>query len=152
MHSARKTVDYFSFGSPRPYRTIRTVYALSSPVCLAPTMRLTRLFMMTTAILLVMVITMLARSMLQDWRTVNTARQGAQAIDLAYRSMKVAEKASAERGPTIPVLNDSVPPDPAKRRTLTDARAAADSAMAEALQGMAVAPGAPHQAALAQLR
>ena len=62
-------------------------------------MRLTRLFMLTTGLLLMLVIVMLGRSMLQDWRTVQSAQHGLQAMELAYRAMKVAEKASAERGP-----------------------------------------------------
>lgn len=115
-------------------------------------MRLTRLFMVTTGLLLGLVMAMLTRSILQDWRTVQSAQQGVQAMELAYRVMKVAEKASAERGPTIPVLNDTVPPDPAKRERLTKARAASDAAMTEALQSLQDLAGTPYKAALAQLQ
>ncbi len=118
-------------------------------------MRLTRLFVLTTSVLLVMVLVMLARSMLQDWHTVQSARQGLQAMELAYRAMKVAEKASAERGPTIPVLNDTEPRDPAKKQRLLKAREASDTAMNEALQGLEStgdATGAIYQAAAVQLR
>ena len=114
-------------------------------------MRLTRLFMLTTSLLLTLVMVMLGRSMLQDWRTVASAQLGLQAMELAYQAMKVAEKASAERGPTIPVLNDTVPPDPAKRERLAKARAASDAAIADALAGLEGAPGAPYQSAKTQL-
>ena len=115
-------------------------------------MRLTRLFMLTTGLLLVMVIIMLARAMLLDWRTVQAAQQGLQAMELAYRAMKVAEKASFERGPTIPVLNDTVPADPAKHARLIKAREASDSAMTDALQGLTDAAGDINPTAIAQLR
>lgn len=108
--------------------------------------------MLTTGILLIMVIIMLARSIIQDWRTVQSVQRGVQAMELAYRAMKAAEKASAERGPAIPVLNDTEPPDAAKRQRLAIARAASDSALAEAIDGVAVLDGAPYAAALAQLR
>jgi diguanylate cyclase (GGDEF)-like protein len=115
-------------------------------------MRLTRLFMLTTGILLMLVLVMLSRSMLQDWRTVQSAQQGLQAMELAYKAMKVAEKASAERGPTIPVLNDTVPPDPAKRARLDKAREASDAAIAEALAGLAETRGSTYESATRQLR
>jgi diguanylate cyclase (GGDEF)-like protein len=99
-------------------------------------MRLTRLFMCTTGLLLTLVVVMLGRSSIQDFKTVQAAEQGLQAMELAYRVMKFAEKASAERGPTIPVLNDTVPPDAAKRERLTKARAATDEALQAALTGL----------------
>jgi hypothetical protein len=115
-------------------------------------MRLTRLFMLTTGTLLSLVLVMLARSILQDWDTVRSAQEGSHAMELAYKAMKVAEKASAERGPTIPVLNDAVAPDPAKRARLAKAREASDSAIAEALDGLAEAHSVNHDNAARQLR
>lgn len=115
-------------------------------------MRLTRLFMLTTGILLVMVIVMLVRSMIQDWRTVQSAQQGMQAMELAYRTMLAAEKVTFERGPAILVLNDTVPPDPAKRQRLATARAVSDSTLRDAVAGVAAATDGPYAAALAQLR
>jgi diguanylate cyclase (GGDEF)-like protein len=100
-------------------------------------MRLTRLFMCTTGLLLTLVVVMLGRSTIQDFRTVESAQQGLRAMELAYWVMKFAEKASAERGPTIPVLNDAVPPDPAKRERLSMARVATDEALQVALSGLA---------------
>jgi diguanylate cyclase (GGDEF)-like protein len=100
-------------------------------------MRLTRLFVCTTAVLLTLVVVMLGRSTVQDIKTVEAAEQGMKAMELAYRVMKFAEKASAERGPTIPVLNDStIPPDAAKRERLEKARTATDDALKHALAGL----------------
>jgi diguanylate cyclase (GGDEF)-like protein len=118
-------------------------------------MRLARLFVLTTGILLVMVLVMLTRSMLQDWHTMQSARQGLQTMELTYRAMKVAEKTSAERGPAIPVLNDTEPRNPAKKQRLLTAREASDAAMNDALQGLDTLGGATnatYQAAAAQLR
>ena len=69
-------------------------------------MRLTKLFMITTGILLTLVSIMLVRSVLNEWRTVVAAQRGLQALSLAYDAMKVAEKASAERGPTVAIMGD----------------------------------------------
>jgi diguanylate cyclase (GGDEF)-like protein len=115
-------------------------------------MRLTRLFMLTTGALLTLVLIMLARPVIQDWHMVQSAQRGLHAMELAYKAMKVAEKASAERGPTIPVLNDAVPHDPAKRARLTKAREASDSAIADALEGLGEARGANYDNAARQLR
>jgi diguanylate cyclase (GGDEF)-like protein len=115
-------------------------------------MRLTRLFMLTTGTLLTLVLIMLARSVIQDWYTVQSAQEGSRAMELAYLAMKVAEKASAERGPTIPVLNDGVTPDPAKRARLAKARDVSDSAIAEALEGLGEAHSVNHDNAARQLR
>ncbi len=115
-------------------------------------MRLTRLFMLTTGTLLALVLVMLARSVIQDWHTVRSAQRGSHAMELAYKAMKVAEKASAERGPTIPVLNDAVPADPAKRARLAKAREASDSAISEALEGLGEAQSINYDNAAKQLR
>jgi diguanylate cyclase (GGDEF)-like protein len=103
-------------------------------------MRFTRLFLLTTTLLLTLVSLMLARSLWVDWRAVRAAEGGLQAMALAYQVMKVAEKASAERGPTIPVLNDGDPPDPARQQRLQTFRQASDAAMAEALQALQQSP------------
>jgi diguanylate cyclase (GGDEF)-like protein len=96
-------------------------------------MRFTRLFLLTTALLLALVGLMLARTLWVDARAVRSAESGLQAMAMAYQVMKVAEKASAERGPTIPVLNDGDTPDPARAQRLQLARQASDAAMAEAM-------------------
>jgi diguanylate cyclase (GGDEF)-like protein len=115
-------------------------------------MRLKRLFLVTTSLLLTLVTVMLSRSLIQDWRTIASAEQGLKAMEIAYLSMKVAEKASAERGPTIPVLNDTVPPNQAKRERLQKARAASNLAIEEALKGLAGFSGPAQNHATAQLQ
>ncbi|MGL4232106.1 MAG: GGDEF domain-containing protein, partial [Casimicrobium sp.] len=115
-------------------------------------MRLTKLFMLTTALVLTLVLLMLVRSLLQDWRTVASANEGTHALELAHLAMKVAEKASAERGPTIPVLNDKTPPNPAIRERLTKARLATDEAFAVAFERMKSSPQKDTQRAEEYLR
>ncbi|HEY0957424.1 MAG TPA: GGDEF domain-containing protein [Roseateles sp.] len=99
-------------------------------------MRLTRLFLLTTGLLLALVSALLLRSIWTDWRQVGAAELGLAAMQRAYLGMKVAEKASAERGPAIPVLNDTEPADPAKRARLQDFRRTTDAAFDEALAAL----------------
>ncbi|KPF70352.1 hypothetical protein IP84_00955 [beta proteobacterium AAP99] len=111
-------------------------------------MRLSRLFLLSTGILLSLVLLMAVRAMLQDWRIVRSAEAGLQAMQLTNLAMQVAEKASAERGPTIPVLNDRVPPEPARRERLTQARQATDNAFADAFAALRADPEATPAGAL----
>ncbi|WP_230630274.1 sensor domain-containing diguanylate cyclase [Comamonas testosteroni] len=94
-------------------------------------MRLSRLFLCTTALLLGLVSLMLARSMWTDWLDVRRAESGLEAMELAYAVMQVAEHASAERGPAIPVLND--PPSDALRKRLMQFQRETDVAFDVAL-------------------
>ena len=79
-------------------------------------MRLSRLLLCTTVLLLGLVTLMLGRAMWTDWQSVRRAEFGLVAMDLAYAAMQVAEHTSAERGPAIQVLND--PPSDALRQRL----------------------------------
>ncbi len=118
-------------------------------------MRLSRLFLLSTCLLLSLVALMGLRAVAVDWRTLSDAQEGLAAMQRAYLAMKVAEKASAERGPTIPVLNDREPPDPAKRARLADFRRASDESFAEALSALASPEAVSEpaaQRALAQLQ
>jgi diguanylate cyclase (GGDEF)-like protein len=115
-------------------------------------MRLKRLFILTTSLLLALVSIMLLRSIVHDWNTISSAEQGLRAMELAYRGMKAAEKASAERGPTIMVLNDSEPANVTKREKLAKARAASDAAIDDALQGLGKFPGPSQNHATSQLQ
>lgn len=115
-------------------------------------MRLTRLFLLTTALLLGLVTAMLLRSVWGDWGTVNTVEQGLAAMQRAYLAMKVAEKASAERGPANQVLSDGEPADPAKRARLAEFRRTTDAAFDEALAALADARDGAAAAGLADLR
>jgi diguanylate cyclase (GGDEF)-like protein len=100
-------------------------------------MRLTRLFLLTTALLLSLVTALLLRAGWADWRTLGAAEQGLAAMQHTLLAMQVAEKASAERGPTIPVLNDREPPDPARRTRLSEFRLKTDAAFDAALIALA---------------
>jgi diguanylate cyclase (GGDEF)-like protein len=119
-------------------------------------MRLSRLFMCTTGLLLTLVVVMLGRTTMQDFKTLGAADQGLAAMELAYRVMKFAEKASAERGPSIPILNEVGARDPSKRERLTKARLATDEALALALaglkQGLQGASSEPSRLALMQIQ
>lgn len=74
---------------------------------------------------------MLVRAMWTDWQDVRRAESGLEAMKLAYAAMQVAEHASAERGPAIPVLND--PPSDALRQRLTQFQQATNQAFDVAL-------------------
>lgn len=95
-------------------------------------MRLSRLFLCTTVLLLGLVSLMLVRTMWTDWQSVRRAESGLAAMELAFAAMQVAERASAERGPAIPVLND--PPSDALRQRLTQFQQATDAAFEVAQQ------------------
>jgi diguanylate cyclase (GGDEF)-like protein len=107
--------------------------------------------MLTTAVLLTLVSIMLARSVLQEWATVSAAQLGLQTMELSFQAIRIAEKASFERGPTNAVLGDADQPDPAKRQHLMDARNASDAAFATALQSLAGTTRAQHEAAATQI-
>ncbi|MFG6460521.1 diguanylate cyclase [Roseateles sp. DXS20W] len=115
-------------------------------------MRLTRLFLLTTGLLLALVSSLLLRSIWTDGRQVAAAELGLAAMQRAYLAMKVAEKASAERGPTIPVLNDTEPAAPAKRARLQEFRRATDAAFDEALTALADSSDAASLSTLGQLQ
>lgn len=114
-------------------------------------MRLTYLFLLTTAILLTLVSTLLARSVLGDWRTVTATERGLRAMTLTQLAMKIAEKASFERGPSNVVMGENEPRDPAKRKRMLDARAASDQAITDALAAIGTPISADHIAAVAQI-
>lgn len=109
-------------------------------------MRLSRLFLGSTLLLLSLVTLMLVRAMWTDWQALQRAQSGLVAMDLAYQAMRVAERASAERGPTIPVLND--PPADALRQRLNQFRAETDAVLNETLQRLRQRPEPELRAAL----
>ena len=99
-------------------------------------MRLTRLFLLTTTVLLGLVSLMLVRATVADWRTLQAAEQGLAVMERTYLAMKVAEKASAERGPANVVLGDTQPPDPAKRARLEEFRRVTDQSFVDVLSAL----------------
>ena len=116
--------------SPGWWRNKRNSSPAAAPTILG-TMRLSRLFLCTTVLLLGLVSLMLVRTLWTDWLDVRRAEAGLEAMELAYAAMQVAEHASAERGPAIPVLND--PPSDALRKRLTQFQLATDAAFDVAL-------------------
>ncbi|WP_149357132.1 GGDEF domain-containing protein [Comamonas testosteroni] len=112
------------------WRNKRNSSAAAAPTILG-TMRLSRLFLCTTVLLLGLVSLMLVRTLWTDWLDVRRAEAGLEAMELAYAAMQVAEHASAERGPAIPVLND--PPSDALRKRLTQFQLETDAAFDVAL-------------------
>ena len=114
-------------------------------------MRLSRLFMLTTGVLLTLVSIMLAQFVLRDWHAVTSTKAGLQAVNLSYQATKVAELASFERGPSNAVLGDSEPPDPAKRERLLAARKATDQAFVTVLAALSGSNKAAHLAAATQI-
>jgi hypothetical protein len=85
-------------------------------------MRLTKLFILTTGVVLTLVTIMLVRSVLQEWRIVNAAERGLKAMEITYRAMVAAEKVSFERAPTIAVLGDNDWQDAGKQAQLAAVR------------------------------
>jgi len=114
-------------------------------------MRLTRLFLLTTGLLLSLVTAMLLRAVWGDWRTVTTAELGLAAMQRTYLAMKVAEKASAERGPANQVLSDGEPADPTKHARLAEFRRVTDAAFEEAAAALGAADDAAAADGLAEL-
>ena len=114
-------------------------------------MRLTKLFLLTTGLVLTLVSVMLVRSVLQEWHTVSAAQRGLQAMEITYQAMKVAEMISFERALSIATLGDSDTPDPARRGRLITARDASDTAFAAALIMLTQSPRMDHVAAAFQL-
>lgn len=115
-------------------------------------MRLTRLFLLTTGLLLSLVTAMLLRAVWSDWRTVTTAELGLAAMQRTWLVMKVAEKASAERGPANQVLSDGEPADPAKQARLAEFRRVTDAAFDEAVAALGAADDEATAVGLAELR
>jgi diguanylate cyclase (GGDEF)-like protein len=94
-------------------------------------MRLTRLFTLTTLVLIALIGSMLSRMVFYEWRAYSSADAGLRSMEVAYRAMVMAEKVSFERGPTNAVLGDGDNPDPSKRARLAQARETSDQVMAE---------------------
>ena len=115
-------------------------------------MRLTRLFFFTSFLLVTLVSSMMARSVLQDWRTVRAAQRGLDAMELTYLAMKAAEKCSAERGPTVAILGDAGKPVPSRLDRLQSARQASDEAMVAVTRALSQSTAQQHQAATRQIQ
>ena len=67
-------------------------------------MKLTRLFAISTVVLVTLIGLMLSRIIFAEWNTYQSSRAGLVAMQVAYKAMVLAEKVSFERGPTNGVL------------------------------------------------
>lgn len=117
-------------------------------------MRLTKLFMLTTGLLLSLVAVMLLRTGMQEFSTYRAAKDGLEAMQLAYLAMIAAEKASFERGPSNALMGSTETDAPPIRERLHKARVATDSAFDNALRALAALPlplGPDQQAAATAL-
>ncbi len=114
-------------------------------------MRLTKLFMLTTALLLTLVAAMLFRTGIQEWTTYRATKDGLAAMQHAYLAMIAAEKASFERGPSNGFMGSSETEAPPIRERLQKARNATDQAFADVLNSLEILPQplAPDQQAAA---
>jgi len=94
-------------------------------------MRLTRLFRLLAALLILPVAAMLLHIGWDEWRVYHDARIGVERLAGLRSALVVAEMASRERGPANGVMGDGDPPDAAKQRRLAEARASTDAAFDE---------------------
>ena len=115
-------------------------------------MRLTRLFLFTSLLLVTLVSSLMTRSVLQDWQTVRAAQRGLEAMELTYLAMKAAEKCSAERGPTVAILGDGEIPAPSRLDRLKSARLASDEALTAVSNALSLSTSVQHQLATTQIR
>ena len=106
-------------------------------------MTLTRLSTLATAVLLLLISTMLSGIVFSEWRTVMATADGLAAMGLVNRALIAAEKVSFERGPSNGVLGDGDRRDPAKLARLAQARAVSDAAMNDLDAAVAAARETP---------
>lgn len=118
-------------------------------------MRLTKLFMLTTALLMTLVAVMLFRTGVQEWTTYRATKDGLAAMQHAYLAMIAAEKASFERGPSNGLMGSNEADAPPIRERLKKARDTTDQAFNEVLWSLEALPqplGPDQQAAATALR
>jgi diguanylate cyclase (GGDEF)-like protein len=101
-------------------------------------MRLKKLFLLTTLVLLALVTAMLLRVSFQEYNTYRSAKAGLQVMQLTRLAMAIAEKTSLERGPSSALLSGNANNAAPLRQILRTAREASDIAMAEAFAALKV--------------
>ncbi len=101
-------------------------------------MRLKKLFLLTTLLLLSLVTAMLLRVSLQEYNTYRSAKAGLQVMQLTRLAMTIAEKTSLERGPASALLSSNPDGAAALRQILRHAREASDIAFAEAFAALKI--------------
>jgi diguanylate cyclase (GGDEF)-like protein len=114
-------------------------------------MKLSRLLSLSTAVLALLVLGMLAHITHDAWVQYEHTNTGLQALRLTQQAMVAAEKLSFERGPVNAVLGDKQPADPARHGRLVQARAATDLALLQLERELQNDFGAPHPVEMAPL-
>ena len=114
-------------------------------------MRLRKLFLITTSLLLTCVAAMLLRNMSVEWKAYVSVQHGLKAIDTAYLAMKAAEKVSFERGPSIGVMGDGMGQNTAVRAKLDKAREESNAALRLAVDAIVLNSTPEHASARTKL-
>ena len=99
-------------------------------------MRLKKLFLITTVLLLSLVTAMLLRVGLQEYTIYRSARAGLQVMQLSRLAMTIAEKTSLEHGPSSALLSSDPNSALPLRQILRKSREASDAAFAEAFAAL----------------
>lgn len=106
-------------------------------------MRLKKLFLLTTLLLLALVTAMLVRAFVQELGSYRAAQTGLQVMQLARLAMTIAEKSSLERDPAFAFMNSEAASHAITRETLNQARQKSDIAFAEAFAALKTQAGQP---------
>ncbi len=104
-------------------------------------MRLKKLFLLTTLLLLALVTAMALRVSLREYNTYRSAKAGLQVIQLTNLAMTIVEKASLERGPSTALLSGNAQGSEPLREILRKARETSDIAFAEAFAALKIPEG-----------
>lgn len=111
-------------------------------------MRLKKLFLLTTLLLLSLVTALLLHSSLLEFNSYRSARTGLQVMQLTRLAMAVAEKVSFERDHAHMLMGSDATPVPSAAQQLEQARQTSDIALAEAFAALKVQAGQPAQGSL----
>lgn len=106
-------------------------------------MRLKKLFLLTTLLLLTLMTALLLHATFQEFNAYRAARTGLQVMRLARIAMTVAEKASFERDPANGLMTGDAATLASTLEQMSKARQASDAAFAEAFAALKTQAGAP---------
>ncbi|MBM3341977.1 MAG: diguanylate cyclase [Betaproteobacteria bacterium] len=99
-------------------------------------MRLRKLFLLTTLLLLSLITVMLLHAGLREYNTYRSARTGLAVLQLTHLVMSVAEKAAVEQDPAYGLFSSEAASVAAAQNQLALAREATDSAFDDAFAGL----------------
>lgn len=106
-------------------------------------MRLKKLFLLTTLLLLTLMTALLLHATFQEFNAYRAAKTGLQVMRLARIAMTVAEKASFERDPANGLMTGDAATLASTLEQMSKARQASDAAFAEAFAALKTQAGAP---------